>query len=179
VTHIVRLARGFRLGALGLSMLLWAALGPAGAHAAEAEPIRLLVLDLEIIGDLTDPVSNAEHQARLATTSDQLRAELSRAPRYEVVDAAPAREMIESLRATQYLYKCNGCEIDIAEQLGADQVLVAWVHRVSQLILTLTYEIREVPSAQPIRRKAFEFRGDNDAGWSRAVSAMAEDLASQ
>ena len=179
MTHIVRPARGSRLDALWLSLLLWGALGPAGAHAAEVEPIRLLVLDLEIIGDLTDPVSNAEHQDRLARTSEQLRAELSRVPRYEVVDAAPAREMIESLRATQYLYKCNGCEIDIAEQLDADQVLVAWVHRVSQLILTLTYEIRDVPSAEPIRRKAFEFRGDNDAGWSRAVRAMVEDLARQ
>jgi hypothetical protein len=162
-----------------LSLVLMAAFGPAGVHAAQAEPIRLVVLDLELVGDLGDPALNAEHEVRLAKTSDQLRAELSRVPRYEVVDTTPAREMIEASRATQYLYKCNGCEIDIAEQLGGDQVLVAWIHRVSQLILTLTYEIRDVPSAEPVRRKAFDFRGDNDAGWSRAVTAMVDDLANQ
>lgn len=176
---VARSFDGRKFRSLCLSLFLWATLVPIGAHAAEGEPIRLVVLDLELVGDLGDPSLAAEHAARLAKTSDQLRAELSRVPRYEVVDLTPASEMIEASRATQYLYKCNGCEIDIAKRLDGDQVLVAWIHRVSQLILTLTYEIRDVPSATPVRRKAFDFRGDNDAGWSRAVTSMVNDLADQ
>lgn len=163
--------------------------------AASDGTVKLLVLDLEIIGDLSDPQLEHTHAERLRKVSEQLRSELARiqsdgtvaSPEsnetrgrmaYEIVDPAPAAAMIEKLRGTQYLHKCNGCEIDIALELGADQVLVAWIHRVSQLILSLTYEIREVPSGRPIRRKAFDFRGDNDKGWSRAVSYMARDLAS-
>ena len=147
-----------------------------GADADEGK-ISLLVLDLEIIGDLSDPELEQIHAARLRKVSEQLRSELAQIPSYEIVDAAPAAELIERLRGTQYLHKCNGCEIDIALELGADQVMVAWIHRVSQLILSLTYEIREVPSGRPLRRKSFDFRGDNDMGWSRAVSYMARDLA--
>jgi hypothetical protein len=150
------------------------------AHFAAAESshrIKLLVLDLELVGDLSDASLAGTHAERIRSVSKLLRQELSQLPTYEVVDAAPVKEHIDSLRALQYLHKCNGCEIDVALELGADQVLVAWVHRVSQLILSLTYEIREVPSGRPLKRKAFDFRGDNDTGWSRAVTYMVKDLA--
>lgn len=142
-----------------------------------AAKVKLLVLDLELIGDLGGPELERTHAIRLRKVSDQLRSELAQSPAYEVVDATAAAEMIERLRGTQYLHKCNGCEIDIALELGADQVMVAWIHRVSQLILSLTYEIREVPNGRALRRKSFDFRGDNDTGWSRAVSYMVRDIA--
>ncbi|NLG77447.1 MAG: DUF3280 domain-containing protein [Xanthomonadaceae bacterium] len=165
--------------ALAGVLLLTADRSQAAQSGNEGEAkVRLLVLDLEIIGDLSDPGLAEVHAVRLRKVSEQLRSELAQIPTYEIVDAAPAAELIERLRGTQYLHKCNGCEIDIAVELDADQVMVAWIHRVSQLILSLTYEIREVPSGRPLRRKSFDFRGDNDAGWSRAVSYMARDLAS-
>jgi len=170
----------FRFVAATLFMLLVAgALLPAH-FASAAEPTRkieLLVLDIELVGDLSDTSLASAHEERIRRVSDLLREELAQLPAYVVVDSAPAKEHIERLRAVQYLHKCNGCEIDIALELGADQVLVAWVHRVSQLILSITYEIREVPSGRPLKRKAFDFRGDNDAGWSRAVTYMVKDLA--
>ncbi len=145
---------------------------------SDAAKVKLLVLDLELIGDLSDPALEHTHAVRLRRVSDQLRSELAEIPRYAIVDSAPAAELIERLQSATYLHKCNGCEIDIAVELGAEQVMVAWVHRVSQLILSLTYEIREVPSGRTLRRKSFDFRGDNDQGWSRAVSYMVRDLAS-
>lgn len=166
---------------LAASAMFFGELACAASDSAteQAAPIDLLVLDLEIVGDLSDPALAPVHAARIEKTSAQLRTQLADVPRHRVVDATPERERLESLRSTQYLYKCNGCEIDVAAALGADQVLVAWVHRVSHLILSLTYEIRDVPSGQPLRRKAFDFRGDTDEGWSRAVSVMVKDIASQ
>lgn len=121
---------------------------PAYSGAAEpGEKIKLLVLDLELIGDLSDPSLAGEHEERIRNVSKLLREELAQLPRYEVVDATPAQQHIDSLRAVQYLHKCNGCEIDLALELGADQVMVAWVHRVSQLVLSLTYEIRQPRAA--------------------------------
>jgi hypothetical protein len=152
---------------------------PCLAADASSGPVRLLALDIELVGDLSDPDSAATHAPRLAMASERLRAELAQDMRYDVVDAAPAQEHIDSLRAVQYLHKCNGCEIDIATELGADQVLVAWVYRVSQLILTLNYEVRAVPGGETLRRKSFDFRGDNDQSWTRAVSYMVKDLTAQ
>jgi hypothetical protein len=159
---------------IALGALLHAHFASAADHG---EQIKLLVLDLELVGDLTDPALASAHEKRIRHVSDLLRQELAQLPAYEIVNSTPAKEHIERLRATQYLHKCNGCEIDVALELGAEQVLVAWVHRVSQLILSITYEIREVPSGRPVKRKAFDFRGDNDTGWSRAVSYMVKDLA--
>jgi hypothetical protein len=168
---------GFRCGVVVL-VALGALLHAHFVSAAQpGEQIELLVLDLELVGDLTDPALASAHEERIRQVSNLLRQELAQLPAYEVVDSSPAQEHIERLRATQYLHKCNGCEIDVALELGAEQVLVAWVHRVSQLILSITYEIREVPSGRPVKRKAFDFRGDNDTGWSRAVTYMVKDLA--
>lgn len=176
--------RALRLGSLTALALFvaahaWAADEPDTASSSRSGSgvVRLLVLDIELVGDLSDPTLASEHETRLKRVSEQLRSELDQLARYDVVDAAPAGELIERLRGTQYLHKCNGCEIDIALELKADQVLVAWIHRVSQLILSFTYEIREVPSGRPLRRKSFDFRGDNDMGWSRAVTYMTKDLA--
>ena len=163
-----------------VSTFLIALLALASPHCAAAEPshkTKLLVLDIELVGDLSDASLASTHEQRIRSVSNLLRQELSQLPAYEIVDSAPASKHIESLRAVQYLHKCNGCEIDLALELGADQVLVAWVHRVSQLILSFTYEIREAPSGRALKRKAFDFRGDNDTGWSRAVTYMVKDLA--
>ncbi len=180
MTHIFafRLRPLVRVGALILiSACLFAAAGRAeAAENADEAKVKLLVLDLELIGDLGGPELERTHAERLREVSQQLRSELAQSSGYEIIDATPAAEMIERLRGTQYLHKCNGCEIDIALELDADQVMVAWIHRVSQLILSLTYEIREVPSGRALRRKSFDFRGDNDTGWSRAVSYMVRDI---
>lgn len=175
---LLRCAAALILAAAALLNMADCRAAADGSAKSEADKVKLLVLDLELIGDLGDPALEHTHAIRLRRVSDQLRSELARIPTYEIVDAAPAAELIERLRSATYLHKCNGCEIDIALELGAEQVMVAWIHRVSQLILSLTYEIREVPSGRPLRRKSFDFRGDSDQGWSRAVSYMARDLAS-
>lgn len=161
-----------------VSIVLALAAPHANAQAPQRAPYppRLVVLDIEITGDLGPPELAATHEARLRKASDHLRAELARTGLYEIVDQTPARDLIEKLRSEQPLYQCNGCELDIARRLDAQQVLVAWVHRMSALVLTLTYEIRNVEDGEVLWRVAFDFRGDNDAPWLRAVSYLVRDL---
>jgi hypothetical protein len=148
------------------------------AAAAENAPVRLLVLDLELVGDLGDPSMAPQHEARIQMASEKLRGELAQLAGYVIVDETPAQEQIANLRSLQHLHQCNGCELDIARELTADRVFVAWIHRVSLLILTLKYEIRDVATGKPVLRKAFDFRGDTDAGWSRAIEYMVRDMQS-
>jgi hypothetical protein len=142
-----------------------------------AVPPKLLVLDVELTGDSGGPAFAAEHQARLALASTKLRDSLARTGRYQLLDSTPAQKTLEGLKSHYlYLHDCNGCDLDVGRQLGADQVLVAWVNRVSGLILSVTYEIHEVATGQIIARKSFDFRGDNDTSWTRAIEYMVRDL---
>jgi hypothetical protein len=150
----------------------------AGTIAAAAPPApRLVVLDIELTGDPGGPELRAEHEARLQMASARLRQELARSGLFRVIDTAPAQALIDKLKSQQlYLHDCNGCDLEIGRQLGADKVLVAWVNRVSGLILTLTYEIHDVATGQIADRKSYDFRGDNDAAWKHAIDYMVQDL---
>jgi hypothetical protein len=142
-----------------------------------AVPPRLLVLDVELTGDSGGPAFASEHQARLALASTKLRESLARTGLYQLVDSTPAQQTLEGLKSQYlYLHDCNGCDLDVGRQLGADQVLVAWVNRVSGLILSVTYEIHDVATGQITARKSFDFRGDNDTSWTRAIEYMVRDL---
>jgi Protein of unknown function (DUF2380) len=134
-------------------------------------------MDVELAGDLGGPAFEAEHEARLKMASTRLRQALARTGTYQLVDIAPARDLIDQLKSQYvYLHECNGCDLDVGRRLGADQVLVAWVYRVSGLILTLTYEIHDVATGQITARKSFDFRGDNDVAWTRAIDYSVRDL---
>jgi hypothetical protein len=116
--------------------------GSALAAAAPNEP-KLVVLDIELTGDLGGPQFTAEHETRLRMHSDELRRELGQSGLYVVVDSAPAQPLITELKSQQsYLHDCNGCDLEIGRQLGADQVLVTWVDRVSGLILSMWRPVR-------------------------------------
>jgi hypothetical protein len=135
-----------------------------------------VVLDVELTGDLGGPEFVAQHDARLKMASARLREKIARTGLYSVVDPAPAQDLINQLESQyRYLHDCNGCDLDIARQLAADQVLVAWVNRVSGLILSLTYEIHDLATGQTAVSKTFSFRGDNDAAWTRAIDYLVRD----
>jgi hypothetical protein len=149
--------------------------------AVDADPGRgkpkLVILDIELTGDLGGPQFAAEHEARLRLQSDILRQQLQQSGLYTIIDAGPALPLIAKLKSQQsYLHDCNGCDLEIGKQLGADQVLVTWVDRVSGLILSLTYEFHDVATSQILGRKSYDFRGDNDSSWTHAIKYMVRDL---
>jgi hypothetical protein len=149
---------------------------PAFAADSAGKP-KLVVLDIELTGDLGGPQFTAEHETRLRKESDNLRQELRRTGLYTVVDLAPAEPLINKLKSQQsYLHDCNGCDLEVGRQLGADQVMVSWVDRVSGLILSLTYEFHDAATNQIIARKSYDFRGDNDIAWAHAIKYMVRDL---
>jgi PQQ-dependent catabolism-associated CXXCW motif protein len=137
----------------------------------------LMVLDLELSGDLGGPEFAAEHDARLKTESLRLRADLAATGMYRLLDNATVQQEIARLQSQQaYLHDCNGCDLDLGRQLHADLALVAWVDRVSGLILTLTFEMHDVKTGQIAARKSYDFRGDSDNAWNHAIDYMVRDM---
>jgi hypothetical protein len=164
-----------------LALIICAAVSAATSPEANSQPPavppKLVVVDVELTGDLGGAEFAAEHQARLNLASAKLRESLSNTGLYQLVDRASAQSDIDELKSRYlYLHDCNGCDLDLGRKLEADQVLVAWVNRVSGLILSLTYEIHDVATGQIIARKSFDFRGDNDTSWTRAIDYMVRDL---
>ncbi len=152
---------------------------PVAADALDAPDAKpaLVVLDIELTGDLGGPELTAEHAARLSMETTRLRGDLAKTALYRIVDTGPAQATLDRLRAGQaYLHDCNGCDLDVGRQLNADLVMVPWVDRVSGLILTLTYEIHDVHTGSITARRSFDFRGDNDAAWNHAIDFAVRDL---
>ena len=149
------------------------ALGSTAAQAAKS----IAVLDIELTGDTGGAAFEAEHAARLEAESERLRNDLRNTGLFNIVDLAPAHGVISRLQSQQrFLHECNGCDLEVGKVLNTEFTLVAWVDRVSGLILSLSYEIHDVRTGQIVTRKSYDFRGDNDPSWNHAVDYMVRHL---
>lgn len=160
---------------LAVAAALWAVSAP---FVLAQGPASLAALDFELIDDTQDknPETLAAQQKRLVLVSTQLRKELDATGLYRVLDNAPAADLIAQLKAGQDLHACNGCELDVAKKLGADFVLTAWVQKVSNLILNLNIEIKNVAGGQKVLNKSVDIRGNTDQSWSRGISYLVRDM---
>lgn len=165
-----------------VSVTRWLAAALLCAFSAPCAPAQQLasiaVLDFELIDDTQDknPETLTAQQKRLTYISDQLRKEINKAELYRVLDNAPAADFIAQLKAGQELHSCNSCEIDIGKKLGADFVLTAWVQKVSNLILNLNIEIKNVATGGKVLNKSVDIRGNTDQSWSRGITYMVRDM---
>ncbi len=148
----------------------------ASPAARAAEPDTLVVLDYEFDGDPGDATMLAERKLRMARMSDVLRDALSRAGLYRVVDTPQLRADIQRTQATQYLHRCNGCELDIARAAEARYVLIPWVYRMSQLVVTMHFEMKDTSTGKLVMKRALDFRNDTDASWMREVDFLIRDM---
>lgn len=153
--------------------LLVAAILLAGitAHPAAAAPPRIAVLDFQMINSTILPESAAE-QARLAALGEQLRSALEKSGRYRVVSVAPIRA---ALARDALVPDCNGCEIPLAHQLGADLVAVDYVQKVSDLILNINVIIEDVASGKTVGGGSVDIRGNTDESWRRGLDFLLSD----
>ena len=148
-----------------------------GTHAAAQPPLKkLLVLEFELIDDQKDVVPFPEKEARLAMASQRLRKALIEENLYDVIDSAPVAQLIRTEAARQSLLRCNGCELDIARQAGADRVMLAWVQKISNLILNINVKVLDAETGQVVLAKSVDLRGNNDLSWQRAIDFMVRDM---
>ena len=105
----------------------------------------------------------AQFSARLGMIGERLRAALRESGRFELVDTAPLRARLEG---GPPLRTCGTCAPDAAAQLGAELALVTTVHKVSNLILSITMALREASPGGATRAvHSAEIRGNTDESW--------------
>ncbi|TNC60387.1 DUF3280 domain-containing protein [Rubellimicrobium roseum] len=123
-------------------------------------------LGLHFIDTSTEGAYNGVREdevARLALLEDAVRARFV-AEGFELVDLAPVAEELER---TLNPASCNGCDLRMAERLGADYALVGEVQKVSNLILSMNLALREVGTERLVRMLAVDIRGNTDESWLR------------
>ena len=108
--------------------------------------------------------STPEELARLHRLDQQLKAGLS--DHFQVVDVSPVRDRLSGVDSIR---GCNGCEIDLARQLGAQQVAYGWVQKVSNLILNVNLVVEEASTGRTLRAESVDIRGNTDESWSRGL----------
>ena len=166
---------GRRGGAL-LAAVLLALPAPALQSAEPAK--RVAVLDIELLKAdyLPDPDRiTSEERQRLDMIAALIRDRL-RVEGYDPVPAAQTRAAIQAADPGQYLHACNGCEQDIARELGADWVAVGWIQFVSYLILNLNVMVVDVESGAPVARAFVDLRGNTERSWRRATTYMLDHI---
>ncbi|RZA19143.1 MAG: DUF2380 domain-containing protein [Proteobacteria bacterium] len=110
---------------------------------------------------------------------DALRQEFIDRRFYTVLDNKPAEAQIADLASRFKLYDCNGCDAAIGRALGADRTLTAWVQKVSNLILNINIQIRDVQSGLIVLTRSVDIRGNTDVSWLRGVRYLARSMEEQ
>ena len=155
---------------------------PATATAGEPDasaPRMAAVMEFELIDDMRDyerpEVKDAQNR-RIGLISDALRQELLQRGMYRIADNGAAARLISDLKARQDLRDCNGCEIDIGKALGADVIIIGWVQKVSNLILNINIEVKEVSTGRMLYVKSVDLRSNSDNSWLRGIRFMVNSI---
>jgi Protein of unknown function (DUF2380) len=150
---------------LSYLVTLWALLcvscGPAVAQSVAVFDFELIDTSLE--GAIRG--TRADEQERLASLSNQLRQQLRNSGRFSLVDITPiAREAQAS-----NLQACGGCDMRLAQRIGAELAITGTVQKVSNLILNMNIYVRDASTGATIAAMSADMRGNTDETWSRTL----------
>lgn len=139
--------------------------------SAQADPPKVAVFDFELVdtslqGEVDGPRTD-EHD-RLMLVGDQLRKALAESGKFHLLDIAP----VNAAAHGSNLQACGGCDVQYAQQLGADIAITGTVQKVSNLILNINIYLRDVHSGRLITSMSADFRGNTNESWSRATSYL-------
>jgi hypothetical protein len=138
---------------------------------AHGDPLKAAVFDFELLdtslqGEVNGP--QADEQRRLKEVSEQLRKALAEAGKFVVLDIAP----VNAAAHASNLQACGGCDVQYAQQLGADLAITGLVQKVSALILNMNIYLRDAHTGGIITSMSADFRGNTDESWSRTASYL-------
>lgn len=85
---------------------------------------------------------------------------------FAFVDIAPVREELDR---TMNPSDCNGCQIRMAQRLGAGYALVGEVQKVSNLILSMNLVVYDATTGAKMKGISVDVRSNTDDSWTRGM----------
>lgn len=152
-----------------LAFLAAAGLTAVSATAALAAP-KVAVFPLELVEPIGDgfslPKKNKSESERVRLATEELVRRLSESGKFEVVDTSSlAKEIADKAP----LYKCNGCETDLARKVGAEIAVVGTVDKASETLLNMTIELHDTETGKVRGLGSTVIQGNTDEMWLRSV----------
>jgi hypothetical protein len=153
------------------ALFVFTALTLAIATPVRADPPKLAVFDFELMdtslqGELDGP--RADERDRLMRVSDQVRKELAESGKFQLLEISK----VNAAAHGSNLQACGGCDVQYAQQLGADLAMTGVVQKVSNLILNINIYLRDVHTGALVTSMSVDLRGNTDESWSRATSYL-------
>jgi hypothetical protein len=143
---------------------------PLDRQVDAVAPVKIAVFDFELedfsggAGIIPESDQDRE-QLRLAT--ETARRLLSESGRYSLVDVSHADA--PEVRAGS-LHKCDGCDVPIARNLGADQSLVGIVTRVTRTDYAVTFKLRDARTGASLAVEQTDLRIGANYSWNRGAA---------
>jgi hypothetical protein len=133
---------------------------PLAAEAGE----RLALFPLEFVNTSLEP-TRPDETARLALVADLARERFAAAG-LEIVGTGPVQAELAGIAP---LRGCNGCELGLGQKLGAAFAALGWVQKVSNLILNINLQVRDVATGRLVAAGSVDIRGNTDESWRRGM----------
>jgi hypothetical protein len=99
---------------------------------------------------------NAAQDKRLQLITQELKRQFSERDLYTVLDNSAVSERIEAVKSRETFYGCYGCELEIAKAMNAERAAICWVQKVSNLILNINIQVKDVHTGAVAYGKSHE-----------------------
>ncbi len=156
---------------LALVLAAW----PGFAHAEVPKPGSVAYFGLHFVDMSTEGAMNgvrADETAR-TTMADALVAMDIEARGYVLVPTDPVSDKLARVLNPA---QCNGCDVALAGELGADYALTGEVHKVSNLILSFNLFLRDARTGRMVRGGSVDIRGNTDESWQRGFRYLLKNI---
>jgi Protein of unknown function (DUF2380) len=161
------MASARRVLAASLAALIVLATQPS--KAAEPGVVEVAVFDFALddrsaAGGMVqqDPIDTEN----LKASTEEARRMLSASGRFSPVDTSSAADRVIAAGGIQH---CNGCEVALAKELGADQSMVGVFTRVSRTEYTLQILVRDTQTGAVVANASTGLRMGANYSWPRGV----------
>jgi TolB-like protein len=139
-------------------------------HPAHASTQTVAVFPFELLdssqeGELMVKV-RPEETKRLELLTAELRRRLTESQQFDVISIEP---LAADLKAAAPLYKCNGCEGDLAKKTGAKLVMTGLVQKFSDTLLSVNIQVLDAQTGALVKTYSAGAQGNTDEAWLRGV----------
>lgn len=149
---------------IGLVAIVLVLMCPLQSMADTAKPSAFF--GVLFINTTLAPTSD-EERARMAELERRLVDGLEASGHYAMIDTTPVRAKMDLY---SNLSNCNGCDTDMAKELGADFAISGELQKTSNLILALSIYIKDAETGALVAGGSADMRGNTDESWFRTLS---------
>jgi Protein of unknown function (DUF2380) len=112
------------------------------------------------------PQYNPDDLKRVKLVADEFKNLMQKDGKYAVVDLSSRAKEIESASPFN---QCNGCEVPIAKEAGADIAVTGFVDKVSDALVNLTIVARDTKTGALTKTMSASINGNSDDLWLHGV----------